>query len=68
MSGEGTGGVQVTLSLLHLGDGVNKALITLRRNTGRRTGWRPGGKDKGVDFGYFKFEMSVDSSSEVHKS
>ena len=35
VSGEGTGGVQVTLNLLHL-DGVNKALITLRRNTGRR--------------------------------
>ena len=65
MSGEGTGGVQVTLNLLHL-DGVNKALITLRRNTERRTGWRPGGKDNWVDFGYFKFEMSVDYSSEVH--
>ena len=36
MSGEGTGAVQVTLNLLHLGDDVNKALITLRRNTGRR--------------------------------
>lgn len=66
MSGEGTGGVRVTPSLLHSGDGVNKALITLRRNTGRRTGWRPGGKDNWVDFGYFKFEMSVDYSSEVH--
>lgn len=36
VSREGTGGVQVTLSLLHLGDGVNKALITLRRKAGRR--------------------------------
>ena len=66
MSREGTGGVQVTLSLLHLGDRVNKALITLRRKIGRRTGWRPGGKDNWVDFGYFKFEMPVDYSSEVH--
>ena len=56
----------MTLSLLHLGDRVNKALITLRRKIGRRTGWRPGGKDNWVDFGYFKFEMPVDYSSEVH--
>lgn len=55
----------MTLSLLHLGDGVRKALITLRSNTGRRIGWGDGEKDDGVDFGYFKFEMSVEYS-EVH--
>lgn len=55
----------MTLSLLHLGDGVRKALITLRSNTGRRIGWGDGEKDDGVDSGYFKFEMSVEYS-EVH--